>query len=658
VVTPLGFFLAEITHPMFHARQTITLFLLVGTLLFLPQISAFATTDDVYLDELIAKSKRLHLAERPEWLKLVHYVPNLVSSGVHGLVDGAQFYNAPDGKFNPQSELEATLKSFYSDIEEDNTQQNPQCLFVARYAWLDEQLGFDPQRLPHQECKRYQQWHDALNPAVLTLVFASAYLNSPSSMYGHPLVRVDAKDQDEHTRLLAYAITFAANTNETNGVAFAIKGLFGGYPGTFSILPYYIKVREYSDLENRDIWEYQLNLSPEEMDRVLRHAWELGSTWFQYYFFDENCAYQLLGLLQVARPELDLTSQFRWWAIPADSVRAITKQPNMVKKVIYRPSNATIVKYRLGLLNETERRLTKDLSLRQITINDPALSALPENRSAAVLETSQDYVSYRRAIGKNDVADPAGLARELLTSRSRLDIVGQAPEIPMPIVHPDQGHGSSRLTVGAGRKDGQNFQELSARATYHDIMDTDGGYARGAELEFFSLALRHYDFGSTRVERFMPINILSLTPRDDFFQSMSWKISAGWQRMRAVNGSEPLAFALDGGAGRTWSNESNTALWYTLFDGGSRLSKDLSDGYALGAGVTLGGLYDLNTRWRVHGYARGLRYFFGQHDTPLTLGLEQRIALGNDLALRINAERNRELQRVYNSGSVTMLFYF
>ena len=647
--------------------------LLITVALLLPQTFAFGAADeqllsrhrdDAYLAELIAKARQLHLAERPEWRKLVHYVPNLIAPGVHGMVDGPEFYNASDGKNNPQSELGATLASFFSDIEESDTQQNPQCLFVARYAWLDEQLIFDPQRLPRQSCKRYQNWYAGLNPSGLTLIFASAYLNNPSSMYGHPLVRVDAKDQDEQTRLLAYAITFAANTNETNGIAFAVNGLFGGYPGVFSVMPYYLKVREYRDFENRDIWEYQLKLSPAEVDRVLRHTWELGSTWYQYFFFDENCAYHLLGLLEVARPELELTSQFRWWAIPADSVREISMQKDMVKKVVYRPASATVIHHRLKGLNDQERRLALDLSMKRVSVGDAALSGLPANRAAAVIETSQDFVGYRRAIGKNDVADPGGLAHELLTERGRLDAVAQTPEIPMPEVYPDQGHGSSRITMGAGRRSGQNFQELAARATYHDIMDTDGGYARGAQIEFFSLALRHYDpdatwdSGATRGEKFTPISIISLTPRDDFFQSMSWKIASGWQRVHAANGNEPLAFAVDGGAGGSWSNENSTALWYALFDGSLRLNSDLASGYALGAGTSIGGLFDINPRWRMHGYARGMRYFPGQRDTPLTLGLEQRVSMARDLALRLDFARSRELERSFNSGLVSMLFYF
>jgi hypothetical protein len=277
---------------------------------------------------------------------------------------------------------------------------------------------------------------------------------------------------------------------------------------------------------------------------------------------------------------------------------------------------------------------------------------------AAVLEASQDYVSYRRAIGKLDVADPSGLSHQLVTARGKLDVVEQAPEVPVPQVQPDQGHGSSRVGFGVGRRDGLSFQELHARGTYHDIMDTDGGYARGAQIEFFRLGLRHYEFGTTRVEKFTPINILSLTPRDDFFHPMSWKIDVGWHRVCIANGNEPLVFDLSGGAGGAWSNEHKTALWYALLDGSYRIKGDLVKGYAVGAGTSIGILLDFTPSWRVHGYVRSMKYFGGQIDTPQSAGLEQRISLGHDLALRVDVSHNRELNQSYNSGSTSLLYYF
>jgi hypothetical protein len=617
--------------------------------------AAFAA-DDAYLAELVARSHALRLAERPEWRKLVHYEPDLIGSGLHGLLDNRAFYNSPEGKTRPQAELEATLASFFSEVEETPERQNPQCAFIARRTWLDGELRFDRRRLPLRDCPRFREWHAALNAQRLTLVFASAYLNNPSSMYGHTLLRIDARDQDERTRLLAYAVNSAATTDETNGLTFAIQGLLGGYPGTFSILPYYLKVREYSDMENRDLWEYELELAPQELERVLLHLWELLPAYYQYYFFDENCSYHLLGLLQVARPELELTAPFRWWALPVDTVRVVTAQPGLVARTVYRPANATIIAARLKNLSQEERSIAKNLSLGREPSSE-ALRGRAAERAAAVLETSYDYVNYRRATGRPDVADPARLARDLLVTRSRIEVPSQAPAID-PGTRPDQGHRTSRAGLGIGKRGGQAFQELTLRPTYHDVIDADAGYVRGAQIEFFDTALRHYNDGATRVERFVPVDILSLAPRDDFFQPRSWRVAGGWRRSFLGDGSEPLVGFLDGGVGAAWSSRGGRSMFYGLGETAVRAHHNLEHGYGIGAGARLGALIDPAPRLRLHAYASGLNYFLGEADEPRALGLQNRFALGRDSALRLDLERRREAGRHFNSASLSLQLYF
>ena len=61
--------------------------------------------------------------------------------------------------------------------------------------------------------------------------------------------------QDERTRLLAYAVNYGAVTGQDVGLMFAVHGLTGGYRGTYAVLPYHAMVRQYTDYENRDIWE-------------------------------------------------------------------------------------------------------------------------------------------------------------------------------------------------------------------------------------------------------------------------------------------------------------------------------------------------------------------------------------------------------------------
>lgn len=586
----------------------------------------------------------------------MHYVPNLIAPGVHGLVDSRDFYNAPDGKNDPQAELDGTLRAFFSEAEETDEVQHPQCRFPARYAWLAAELGFDQGRMPRPQCRRYRDWRSALDAKQLTLVFASAYLDNPGSMYGHTLLRIDAADQDERTRLLAYSISFAAATNETNGLIFAVKGLFGGYPGVFAMLPYYVKVREYSDLENRDLWEYELDLSPEELERVLRHAWELLPAYFEYYFFDENCSYHLLALLQVARPDLELTAPFRLWALPVDTVRALTDQPGLVKRIVYRPARSTIIAERLARMQPEERRMARDLGLGTRNADDAALRALPPERAARVVEAGYDYLNYRRTTGTSEVKDGGALARDLLVARSQIDAPSQTPRIETP-VRPDEGHRTARMSTGAGRRDRQGFLELGVRPTYHDIVDDDAGYIGGAQIEFFHLRARRYEGASARIESFIPVNIFSLSPRDEFVQRKSWRVAAGWQRSMTRSGAEPLAVAADGGLGGAW-RAGRVARVYASAEGAARAHEQFEKGYSLGLGARIGALVDPAPRWRVHAYAQQLGSVAGERVDPGALVLEQRFSLTRDLALRFDLSHQNEAGRSFDSVLLSLHVYF
>jgi len=617
---------------------------------------AAAAADGAYADQLVERARALKLAERAEWRKLLHYVPNLIAPGMHSLVDSRDFFNAPDGKNDPRAELEATLRSFFSDAADSAEQQHPQCRFPARYGWLAAELAADPARLPRPECRRYRDWRAAVDAKQLTLVFASAYLNNPGSMYGHTLLRIDATDQDERTRILAYTLSFAAATDETSGLVFAVKGLFGGYAGVYSMQPYYVKVREYGDLENRDLWEYELDFSAEEIERVLRHAWEILPAYYEYYFFDENCSYHLLGLLQVARPDLELTAPFRLWALPVDTVRVLTEKPGLVRNIVYRPATSTIIAERLARMRPEERRMAKELGLGTLDAGDGSLRALPPERAAAVIEAGFDYLNHRRTTGVSEVPDGGALARELLVARSQVDAPSQTPPIE-PGVRPDQGHRTSRLSAGAGSRENAAFVELGLRPTYHDIVDDDAGYIGGAQIEFFNLRARRYEGADARIESLTPIDIFSLSPRDEFFQPKTWHVSVGWQRTMTRDGAEPLAVAADAGLGGAW-RAGGKVRFYATAEGAARAHDDFEKGYAVSAGARLGALIDPLPRWRLHAYAQQLGSFLGERSDPGALVLEQRISLTRDLALRLDVAQQREAGRSFDSGSISLQVYF
>ena len=252
------------------------------------------------LDEFVAKARDQQIWLQPEWRVLMHFTPTSFGSKNHSLVDDPEFFLSDSGKESLQGEFEATLRAFFTSASDNN--DSPACRFPARLAWLRKTLAIDETTLPDLQCSDLTKWLRTLDAQGLTLIFPVSVLNSPASMFGHTFLRLDRKSE-KRPDLLAWAVNFAAHAEQERGFSFAYNGVFGGYPGRFTLARYYERVKAYSDIENRDIWEYQLNYSPDEVDFMLRHLWELLPVYFDYYFIDENCSYQLLALLEAARPD-------------------------------------------------------------------------------------------------------------------------------------------------------------------------------------------------------------------------------------------------------------------------------------------------------------------------------------------------------------------
>jgi len=599
--------------------------------------------DDAYLAELIQRAGEARLYEQRYWHLLLHYRENL-GGGYTSEVDDPGFFMAPTGKTDPQAELEATLAKFFSNELVGRSRQPAQCAFVARYHWLKSELAFDDRRLPPQTCERFRSWLAEMNAQSITLIFASAFLNNPSSMFGHTFLRIDQKGQTEQTRLLAYTINYAAEVTTENEFAFAILGVFGGFKGYFSTIPYYIKVQEYRDFENRDIWEYHLNLSAEQITRMLMHAWELGNAYFDYFFFKENCSYHILSLLEVADPRLHLTDQFVAWTVPADTVRVITQYPDLVADIAYRPSRSTQIRRKRVMLSEAE-----DHSVLRL-IDDPAaadsaeFTLLPPDRQTFLLDLATDYLRYRSATAPAGGAAPyRDQQRALLVTRSRIKIPSE--DIPiMPFTdRPELGHNTSRAGLGAGWRQDEFFEELTVRAGYHDLLDPDTGFTPGSQIELLSFSLRHYDKrDQSRLERFKLADIVSLTPMDALFKSPSWKISTGYETVNRPGCRYCGNAYLNGGIGATvethWVRHE---MYFAFTELDANYSHAFEQNHRVGGGGTVGLLADFTERWKVLLSGTYLGYPLGEHSDEVRASVQQRYTLMNDLALRLEFNHRR-----------------
>jgi hypothetical protein len=628
---------------------------------------ATAATDPV--TALLQQANALDLARHPAWLALLHYRPGRLGAGGSSEADAPEFFLAPNGARNPAAELEATLRSLFAPADatgRDGT--HPQCSFIARYRWLREALDIDPNLLPEQPCPAFAAWREAIAPVSVTLVFPEAYMNNPSSMFGHTLLRFDTVEAGQRRDLLAYAANFAAVTADDGAVAFAWKGIFGYYPGLFSLMPYYEKVREYGDWEQRDLWEYELDLAPAEIERLLEHLWETRGIRFDYYFFDENCSYRLLRLLEVARPALDLTSRFRTWAIPADTVRAVAVDAGLVRSVAFRPSATTELRHQAGYLTRDERQLAIRLARGKASPTDTAVSALPEERRAAVLTVGHDALRSAYVGGVEQRETSLARARSLLLARSRLAVAGsEIPPAPAPATRPDQGHGTARAVVGGGVRHERPFVEFGARPAFHDLLDPEGGYTAGAQIDFLNVRLRVYaDDGEVRLQRLALLDIVSLAPRDDIFRPISWRFDTNVASVLVRDDGDSGIRGLDdryvwrshGGGGLARRGPLD-GLVYAFAEGTFDVGPGLDQAHGLGLGGETGVfLRPFDDRLALQFSAMARQFVSGEDRTDVRAAATQRVMLNPRNALHLDTAWRHEYGRNWLEAGLAWQHYF
>lgn len=526
-------------------KSACTSLLLLLLLLCFPFSSNAGDDKQNFINEISSKAIEMALWDRIEWLNLLHYDKEYNS--YISQVDDARFFYAADGRNNPKTELLETLKHLFIQTENHNNQT--QCQFVARTAWLSEKLQIDKNQFPAVHCDKYLEWRQLTQADSVTMIFPAYHLNSPSSMFGHTLLRLD-NSSDTHTEWLSFAVNFGANiNNDDNSLIYAYRGLAGGYPGSFITEPYFKKIQEYNRIEHRDIWEYKLNLTPAETEKMITHLWELKTINFDYYFFDENCSYRLLELLEVARPDIELTNEFVVSAIPVDTVRAI-ENAQLIKSISYRPAQATEIQFLLKKTSAQSRVIVKQLSEDINTIESEIFSKLPVNEQKKIVDLAYRYLRYQNTKNTRDpaIAKRSYLLLQKLSSYPEEIEDNTAIPIPSP---PEKGHKSKRMTVGAGKRLDNKYAEFGLKMAFHDLEDNINGFLQGAQINIGNLKIRAEETTGLRLYQLDLVDIFSLTPRNDFFKPLSWKVYSGFERQLTKN-KDQLSYHITGGAGGTW----------------------------------------------------------------------------------------------------------
>ena len=597
----------------------------------------------------IAEQKQLH--QDITWQRLMYADQSQKSEVAY---DG--YFYAKDGKNNLKNELEADVKALFINSAEN---QSIRCKFPARSRWLIQQLNIDIEKLPIVKCPEFDQWINQIKPHKATLIYATDFMGNPSSMFGHTLLRLDPKDQKQ-LNLVSYAVNYAATVSGEDNWSYAWKGLTGQYPGEYSLMPYYRKVKEYGDFESRDLWEYELNLTPEETRFLVEHIWEMQHVSFPYYFVSDNCAYRLLGLIDLVRPNLDLKKQFNYAAIPIETLKAVDQQ-HLVKEVVYRPALETQLLSQAKQHGTPLAKVAHQIAFQDVEKAQLLLEKFNRHDQAKILEMAYDdlYLQYISRQVDADFAQPQ--LRQLLAERSQIDVEKQRQEPERPKKQPVEGHHARNLSVNVGELQGQKFIELGHRQAYHDLIDPQGGYRLGTQLLFLDGNIQYRD-DQLKLEHLDLLTVNSYNPIQPFKSPITWGFNLGWKQAALDQGNfsddqQHGVMNLNMQVGYSLADYDRRHLCYAQMQSHIQGGRSLDKGWRVGVGPTVGCMNiwtdTINSVVQIE-----LPYWEDQSQWNLRVGSQFQYSLNSNNALRLNWNFEQQDHKDWSKVGLGYVWFF
>jgi hypothetical protein len=346
-------------------------------------------------------------------------------------------------------------------------------------------------------------------------------MNSGPSSFGHLFLKLRNPENTKSKELIDYGVNYAADADRNEGIFYAVKGIFGLYGGRFTMLPFHQKIREYINVEGRDLWEYPLNFSTEETDELIDHLLELDQAQAPYHFFSNNCSYQIARALEAVRPSLRISKNLPAWVIPLDVLKEMAREPYLLIPPTFHRSLKSDY---LESLRHLDSNGLKSLEEVNRTLKLPDDKALENNDKAAVLDAAMKFYALKSYQAHQDLDQEK---YRLSVARARLG-VASTDRISATPTPPDQSHDSGGVSLGRGwSKDGGHYQSFKLRQAFHEITQEDSGAVKFSHIESLSYNFRYSDSGRASLEDFTLLNLLNTSPITHLDRPFSWRAHLG-----------------------------------------------------------------------------------------------------------------------------------
>lgn len=616
-----------------------------NAILFINLIMFFsiATAQD-NIGQIVKESIEAKLFEDPYWRALLHYrqIDGKPVSGWESDIVSTEFFLAENGATDPEAELVATIRAIYRPVTE-NPDLHAQCRFVARYQWLAKQMAkaeFDP---PPVNCGQFEEYSFAGKIKSISAVFATGFLGNPASYYGHVLLKFNTDREFGVARLLDHAINFGAKVpDHENPLVYVVKGVLGGYEAGFSHEKFYRNNHIYVENELRDLWDYELELSQEQVDQIVAHSWELLGQRYQYYFAKENCAYRMGELLELVVDE-PMYSRELPWALPADMFERLSKvqrkDKSIIRKIEWIPSRQSLFYAKYNSLTENLKKIAGEMAHHH-DFKWPEyvnLSAQEKNEIADVLF---DYYEYRIVV-EDDDQQLKSLKNELLQERLKNSQTGGVEKFDTGDVQPPHKgplasmlqyslYSNNRFGSGAG---------IRFRPAYFDTLSLDESRIPNSTLTMMDfhaiymndkLFIKHFDF--------MNVQSLSLSKtrmRDD--KDWAWKMKFGIETLHP-GCIDCQIFNAVGGGGKAVHLFSQNSTVYGMME--ANLQSKYQDFGTAGVAAYIGVIGYPVDGWKTHLVVGNKQYLDGSVSEVNVIKWNNRFGKSRRWDVRVSYEHN------------------
>lgn len=490
------------------------------------------------------------LSNDPVWRALLHFD----KSGFH-IQDPDFLLSWPNTTL--ESELQATFQAFKSPVQPNKL--HALCKFPARLLWFTTKLQLAKQMFPSVDCQGYREYQSKAPASDIKLVFASENVSSPSSMMGHAFLKLEGINDDGD--FVEHGVTYYTILDSLNLPKLLIESLVTGMPGLFALTPYKKQKARYLHGEERNIWEYGLNLSEYDKAMIHAHIWELKGKESDYFFDTYNCATVTYFLLATAKPEIFNSN--RSWISPIDVVKD-ANDFGLVKKGKMIPSMRWKIRMLIDQMN------SDNVSDVYVAVSNKELiqgyNDIDTDQRLLSLELYKTYVDYLESNHKLDKIESAALQKniDLMYEPAFMDIELDISKYKAPIKTP----GDTQWSAGIGTIESESFLELDFLPTSHRLQDDNRQYFTENALKLGEIKLRYLaKKQSLEIHEINLYSVTSINPWDKFTGGLSlqWKIGIEPHYDRQLESHH--AFNFDAGLGKAWSIHYDL-MFYGMFSGG------------------------------------------------------------------------------------------